>query len=167
LTLKETVLVGPHQPVTSIQFWRFLADSIAEWKKDRVTVALEYQFSRERVDGAARSHALWMAGQLPVRWTLGGPWSISVRPEAAWDRNGRWTLSRQTVKAVTTGVEYRLAYRRSTTLLRLEHRWDDSRGPDGGFFTNRDMRSGQPRLTPGQHLLVFGLIATFDSSNRP
>ena len=34
-TLKETALYGPAQSDTSLEFWRFLSDSIAEWKTAR------------------------------------------------------------------------------------------------------------------------------------
>src|SRR5215472_12910180 len=37
VTLKETVLYGPHQADTSLEFWRFFSDSIAEWKQNRFT----------------------------------------------------------------------------------------------------------------------------------
>jgi hypothetical protein len=97
-----------------------------------------------------------MAGQLPVHLVLTKRWSATVRPEFLWDRDGRWTTARQTVKAVTSTLEYRIPYRQAATILRLEHRYDDSRGPDGGFFR------GVGGLTPTQHLLIFGVIFTFD-----
>lgn len=163
-TLKQTLLYGPHQSNTAFGFWRFLSDSIAEWKGDRVTLAFEYQVSSERVDAPTRPRAWWMAAQAPVRWNVQGPWSIAIRPEVAWDSKGRWTLYEQTVKAVTTTLEYRLAIRQANSILRLEHRYDDSRGRDGGFFKNGEVRPGVIGLTPGQHLLIFGLIVTFDRS---
>ena len=103
-----------------------------------------------------------MTGQLPVHWTLNKRWSTTVRPEFMWDRDGRWTLARQTVKAVTTTLEYRIPYRLSNTIFRLEHRYDDSRGPDGGFFRDAELQPGVIGLTPTQHLLIFGLIFSFD-----
>ncbi len=163
LNLKETVLFGPHQSDTSFEFWRFLSDSIAEWKGDQVTLAFEYQIASERVDAPGRPRALWMSAQLPVRWALSNQWSVTVRPEFAWDRDGRWTLFEQTIKAVTSTVEYRVPYRRTNTIFRLEHRYDDSRGPGGGFFRNDEVQPGVAGLTPTQHLLVFGVIVTLDS----
>jgi hypothetical protein len=35
ITVKETVLIGPHQEDTAFQFWRFLSDSIVEHRSDR------------------------------------------------------------------------------------------------------------------------------------
>jgi hypothetical protein len=160
--VKETVLFGPHQSNTSFKFWRFLSDSIVERKGDRVTFAFEYITSWERVDAPGRPRALMMSGQLPVRWALNERWSVAVRPELFWDRNGRWTLAKQTVKAVTTTLEYRIPYRQTNTILRLEHRWDDSRGPEGGFFRGAEIQPGVVGLTPTQHLLIFGLMFTFD-----
>jgi len=162
VTVKETVLFGPHQANTSLKFWRFLTDTIVERKTDRVTFAFEYTYSSESVDAPGRPRALMMAGQLPVRFALNKRWSASVRPEVFWDRDGRWTLARQTVKAVTTTLEYRIPYRWTNTILRLEHRYDDSRGPEGGFFRGAEVRPGVVGLTPTQHLLIFGLMFNFD-----
>jgi hypothetical protein len=160
--VKETVLFGPHQSNTAFTFRRFLSDTIVEHKTDRVTVAFEHITSTERVDAPGRPRALMMSGQLPVHWAINNRWSATVRPEVFWDPDGRWTLARQTVKAVTTTLEYRLPYRWTNTILRLEHRWDDSRGPDGGFFRGAEVRPGVVGLTPTQHLLIFGLMFTFD-----
>jgi len=162
LTVKETVLAGPHQSNTSSRFWRFLSDNIAEWKSDRVTVALEYIASWERVDAPGLPRALMMAGQLPIHWSINNRWNATVRPEVFWDRDGRWTLARQTVKAITTTLEYRIPFRLTNTILRVEHRWDDSRGPEGGFFKGAEIAPGVVGLTSTQHLLTFGLIFRFE-----
>jgi hypothetical protein len=163
VTLKETTLLGPHQRNTAFEFWRFLTDTIVERKTDKFTFASEYIFSTERVDAPGKPRALMMAWQLPAHWKLNDRWSLSFRPEVFWDRDGRWTLARQTVKAFTSTVEYRLPYRWTNAIFRLEHRWDDSRGPDGGFFRGAELPSGAVGLTPNQHLLIFATILTFDS----
>lgn len=164
LSVKQTLLYGPHQPDTSLQFWRFFSDSIAEWKHDPATVAFEYQVGEEKVAVAGEPRALWMSSQLPVHWSFDKHWSATVRPEVAWDRNGRWTGYSQTVKAVTSTVEYRISHRAATAIVRLEHRWDDSRGPQGGFSIDGDASPGVPKLTPGQQVFGLGLILTFDST---
>lgn len=162
VTLKQTALLGPHQANKSFKFWRFLADTIVERKVERVTFAFEYTASWERVDAPGNPRAFMMSSQFPVRWTLNKDWAVAVRPEVFWDRDGRWTLARQTVKALTSTLEYRIPYQWSNTTLRLEHRWDDSRGRDGGFFRGREVAPGVVGLTPSQHLLVFGLMFTVD-----
>ncbi len=164
LSLKQTVLYGPHQSDTSLQYWRFLSDSIAEWKRERFTGAFEYIVGEEKVATTGTPRALWMSSQLPLHWVIGRGFSATVRPEVFWDRNGRTTGFRQTVKANTTTLEYRVPYRHATAIFRLEHRIDDSRGPDGGFFEDGDVQPGVPGLTPTQNLLGLGVILTFDSS---
>lgn len=163
VTVKETTLFGPHQRNTAFEFWRFLTDTTVERKTGKLTIASEYIFSTEKVDAPRNPRALMMSWQAPVHWTLNDRWSLSFRPEVFWDRDGRWTLARQTVKAFTSTVEYRLPYRWANAIFRLEHRWDDSRGADGGFFRGAESQSGVVGLTPSQHLLIFATIFTFDS----
>jgi len=161
--LKETAFVGPHQRNTASEFWRYLTDTIVERKRDKFTFASEYIFSTERVDAPGKPRALMMSWQLPTHWKLNDRWSLSFRPEVFWDRDGRWTLARQTVKAFTSTVEYRVSYGWANAIFRLEHRFDDSRGADGGFFRGAEFPSGAVGLTPSQHLLIFATIFTFDS----
>jgi hypothetical protein len=164
-TFKQTVLFGPHQADTSFKFWRWISDTIVEHKtkSDRATVAFEYNISAERVDTAGTPTALFMSAQLPTHFTIHGPWSVSVRPEVAWDRDGRWTLAKQTVKALTTTVEYRVQQKWLTTILRGEYRVDDSRGPEGGFFKGGFIAPGIVGLTPTQNLFILAAIFTFES----
>ena len=164
VTLKETVLYGPHQADTALELWRFLSDSITEWKGDRFTAAFEYIAGTEKIGASGNVRALWMASQAPLHWTINRRFSITVRPEVYWDRDGRTTGYRQTVKANTTTLEYRIPFRQATAILRLEHRIDDSRGSGGGFFNDRELGPGGVGLTPTQNLLAFGVMLTFDSS---
>lgn len=166
-TVKQAFLYGPHQKDTSIEFWRFLTDSIFEWKTDRVTTAFEYHVGTEEVAAPGDPRALWMFAQLPFHWTFNKHWSATIRPEVYWDRDGRLTGFRQTVKAYTTTLEYRLGYRQGTALVRLEHRIDDSRGPGGGFFRGAELPPGVVGLTPTQNLLILGVIVTWDGQFRP
>ncbi len=162
LTLKTTVLYGPHQTNTALEFWRVLSDNIVEWKTQRFTIAGEGFVGTEKVDSVGTPRALWISSQLPMRFAATDRFSISVRPEVYWDRDGRTTLARQTVKANTTTLEYRIPYRQAGVILRLEHRIDDSRGPDGGFFKDGDVAPGVPGLAPTQNLLIVAAIVTFD-----
>src|SRR5216684_5646671 len=163
VTFKETLLYGPHQSNTALEFWRFFLDTITEWKRNRLTLAVEYQAGTERVDAPGNPRALWMSAQLPVHRVVHGPWSVTARPEVAWDRDGRWTGFVQLVKAVTGTLEYKLSYRKTNTIARLEYRFDDSTGKGGGFFRGAEVSPGVIALTPTQHLLIFGLILGFDS----
>jgi hypothetical protein len=163
-TLKQTVLYGPHQSDTSLQFWRFLSDTILERKGDRITAAFEYYAGTEKVAALANARTVWMFSQLPVHWTINNHFSLTVRPEVFWDPDGRTTTFSQTVKANTTTLEYRIPYHQASAILRLEHRIDDSRGRSGGFFNDGTVPPGIIGLTPTQNLLTLGVILTFDSS---
>jgi hypothetical protein len=166
-TLKETVLYGPHQSDTGLEFWRFLWDSILEWKTDRVTTAFEYHIGTEKIATLGTPRALWMSAQLPVNWVFSKNWSLTVRPEVYWDRDGRVTGFPQTVKANTTTLQYRIPYRRAAAMVRLEHRIDDSRGAAGGFFRGAEVAPGVVALTPTQNLFIVGVLLTFDSHFQP
>jgi hypothetical protein len=166
ITLKETVIYGPHQSDTSLEFWRFLSDSIAEWKGKQLTTAFEFFAGTETVAATGNPRTLWMSSQLPVHWAINSRFSVTVRPEVYWDPDGRTTGFSQTVKANTTTLEYRIPYRQAAAIMRLEHRIDDSRGPAGGFFNDGNVGLGVIGVTPTQNLLILGVILTFDSSFR-
>jgi hypothetical protein len=162
-TLKETVLIGPHQADTSLEFWRVITDTIVEYKRDRFTVAFDFMGATEQV-APAGPRAAWVAAQLPTHWQFDKHWALAVRPEVTWDSDGRWTGSAQTVKAVTTTIEYRVPVGKANAIFRLEHRIDDSHGPQGGFFDDGTIAPGVPHLKPTQNLLIFGAIFTFDGT---
>ena len=164
VTLKETVLYGPHQENTSAGLWRFLSNTWVERRSARLVTALDFHVSEEAVDAPGRPRAWWVAAQAPIRWIVEGPWSVTARPEFAWDSIGRWTTVEQKIGAFTTTLEYKAALGKSQTILRFEHRYDRSSGPDGGFF--KDIRPGLVGLTPNQHLFIVGAIVTFDGATK-
>jgi len=163
-TFKETVYYGPDQVNTSLEFWRVFADSIAEWKSADVTVALEHQIGTQKHAAAPGNPRQFYTGaSLMTRWHIAGPWTVAVRPELYWDRNGFHTGAEQFIKAITTTADYRLPYKLTNTIVRLEYRYDESRGPDGGFFRNGQVAPGVVGLTPAQHMIIVAAIWTFDS----
>jgi len=164
LVFKQTVMAGPHQAETAPGYWRVISDTIVERRGERFVAALNFHFATERVDQVEPLRAWWVAAHLPMQWQPGGPWRISVRPEVAWDSIGRWTLAEQTVTALTTTLEYRTAAKSVGTSIRFEHRVDRSTGPQGGFFTDRESATGNPALTPTQHLAIAALVLRFDGS---
>lgn len=166
-TAKGTFLYGPHQANTALELWRFFSDTIVEHKAARVTIAAEYQFGTEGVDAAGNPRAQWMAGQVPVHWTLRESLSATARAEFAWDRDGRWIGAPQSVTAVTATLDYRVPIGPARGIVRLEYRYDDSRGVAGGFFDDGEWAPGVVGLTPRQHLFGLGLIVTFDQTLRP
>src|SRR2546422_777394 len=115
-------------------------------------VNASYPFSAQRT-----------GAMIPVQWNFSGPWSVAIRPEFYWDRNGRLTGFEQLVKAMTTTLGYRIPYGWTNTILRLEHRYDESTGAGGGFFKGGEVSPGVIGLTSAQHMLIFSAIWTFDS----
>jgi hypothetical protein len=107
VTVKETVLYGPHQTETDLRFWRFFSDTIVERKSGPLTAAFEYQIGTEGVAIAGDPQALWMAAQAPVKWVVRGPWSIVVRPSspgtATAAGSGRSSPSRRSHRRSNTG----------------------------------------------------------------
>lgn len=163
-TLMQTLYGGPDQTQTSLEFWRLYGNHILEWKGDDVTVAVSFDIGTESIAGQTGSPRTFvMGGSMVLRWRITGPWSVALRPEFYWDRNGRWTGSEQFVKAITSTVEYKFPYKWMNTVVRVEHRFDESTGVDGGFFKNGEIRPGVNGLAPGQHLLLLGLLLSFDS----
>jgi hypothetical protein len=164
LTVTETLYAGPDQNKTSFEFWRFYLNSIVEWKHEAFLLALSYDIGTESIasqPGGPRTFA--MGGNVVGRWQINGLWAVALRPEFYWDRNGRWTGSEQFVKAVTTTLEYAVPFGWTNTRARLEYRWDESTGADGGFFKGGNTANGTPGLTASQHLLIMALLWTFDT----
>jgi hypothetical protein len=156
VSLKQTVLYGSHQADTSLDHWRILSDTILERKSPRFTIAGELQLATELVAGTGE-RASWVSAQLPLHVILDGPWSVTFRPEAARDRSGRYTSVAQTIVAMTSTLEYRRRLSDLDTTFRFEYRFDDSRGPAGGFYSGPDND-----LVPQQHLLIGAVILSFD-----
>jgi len=164
VTAMQTLYWGPDQADASLEFWRVYGNHIVEWKGDEVTVAASYDIGTENIAGQPGSPRTFvMGGNMMVKWHVAGPWSVALRPEFYWDRNGRWTGAEQFVKAMTSTVEYKLPYWWTTTRVRLEHRYDESTGIGGGFFRRGEVSPGVFGLAPSQHLLLVGLLCSFDS----
>ena len=164
LTLTQTLYGGPDQTNTALKFWRFYANHIVEWKAADLTLALSYDIGTEHIaDRPGHPRAFVTGANLVARWHVGGPWAVALHPEVYWDRNGRWTGNEQFVKAMTTTLEYRAPYGWTNTTIRLEHRWDESTGAGGGFFRRGDVQPGVLSLTPNQHLVLLGILWTFDN----
>lgn len=164
LNFRETLFYGPQQRDASLPYWRFLSDSIVEWKPGRATIAFEYQVGTEGVATAGSPRIFWTLAQLPLHWSFNPHWSVTERPEFFWDPDGRLTGFEQLIATNTESLEYRWSFRRWNTIVRLEHRFDNSTGKGGGFYSSQIIAPGVVGLTPSQNLLILGLILSFDSS---
>jgi hypothetical protein len=164
LTATQTIYWGPDQAKTVLEFWRLYGNHILEWKGDDLTLAASYDVGTESIANQPGSPRTFVMGSnLVARWHVAGPWSLALRPEFYWDRNGRWTGAEQFVKAVTSTVEYKLPSRCTNTVVRMEHRYDESSGVGGGFFRRGEIGPGVIGLNPAQHLLLLAVLWTFDA----
>ena len=163
LTVTENLYYGPDQSNTDWTYWRFFSDSIVEWKEGPVTLAASYDIGTENAaEQAGHPRTFWTGGALYARWNVSGPWSLALRPEFYWDRNGRISGAEQLLKAMTTTLEYKWTHSWQMALLRLEYRYDESTGLGGGFFKRGELSPGVIGLAREQQLLLFSIIWAFD-----
>lgn len=164
LTLTQNIYYGPDQSNTDLRYWRFFSDSSIQWKRNPFTIALVYDIGTERAipqDGGYR--ALWTGSALYTHWQFTDTWALAIRPELYYDPSGTMTGARQFIKAVTTTVEYKVPIDATMTRFRLEYRYDDSTGSQGGFFKNGETGPGVVGLVQGQHLLIAAILWSYDS----
>lgn len=163
LTVTENIYYGPDQFDTAHRFWRFFSDSIVEWKQDRLTVAFAYDIgTEEAAEQVGHPRTFWTGAAFYAHWKVSGPWSVALRPEVYWDRNGRISGSEQVLRAITTTVEYRIHLAPQSVVARLEYRYDESAGAGGGFFRRGDIAPGVVGLAREQQLILCSLIWAFD-----
>jgi len=165
LTFTQNFYYGPDQTNTDLKYWRFFSDSILEWKRDELTVGFAYDIGTEiAVPEAGGQRTFWTGSAIFTQWRFTKEWAVAVRPELYYDPDGTMTGARQFIKGVTTTLDYKLRYAWMTTLFRLEYRFNNSTGPQGGFYTEGLTSSGAIKLTPSQNLLFFSALWSFDSS---
>jgi hypothetical protein len=157
-TFKQNLYYGPDQAETSIDFWRFLSDSIIEWRTDRFLLAGAVNFGTEkqaRLPGQPRHN--WSSGALWARWEVAERWSVALRPEFFWDPDGQITAAQQTIQAYTGTVKYQFSPRHQRLVGTFEVRYDRSTGGQGGFYAGPDNH-----LVPDQSLFLIGVLWSFD-----
>lgn len=163
LTFTENFYYGPDQAHTALEFWRFFSDSILEWQRKQLILAVAYDFGTEQAaEQIGNPRTFWTGAALFARWNIHGPWSVAIRPEVYWDRDGRITGSQQLLKAMTATLEYHLVNGWSSALLRLEYRYDESTGRDAGFFKGGEVAPGMIGLARDQQLLIASIVCSFD-----
>lgn len=164
VVLEQNLYYGPDQADTSLSLWRLYSDTQLQWRGDDVTLALVYAIGTERqAEQPGHPRAFWTGAALFSRWEVSGPWSLALRPEWFWDRNGRITDAQQLLWGVTTTLAYERHAGPQAWMARLEYRYDHSSGREGGFFRGGDAGIGVPRLTAGQHLILCSLVWAYDS----
>ncbi|MFO1418672.1 MAG: outer membrane beta-barrel protein [Methylotetracoccus sp.] len=159
LTLTQNVFAGPEQPQTELGYWRAFSDTILQWSDEHLLAALVYDVGTERL-ATSGLQSMWTGSALFTRWRIAGPWSIAVRPELYWDPDGELTGSQQFIRSITGTLEYHHQDGPVSTLVRLEYRYDNSSGPQGGFYGARGTTG---TLVPSQSTLFLALMLSYDA----
>lgn len=158
--LTQNFYYGPEQSDTSLEFWRFVSNTIVEWGIQDFLLVGSLGLGTEKqstIMGTPRHDWAWGAAWLA--WQPNPTWSLALRPEFFRDEDGLISGSSQTIGALTIGGEYRVPVQDTGSFaLKLEYRYDRSTGSEGGFFKGDDNH-----LVPEQHLLIGALLWNFAS----
>jgi hypothetical protein len=159
LKFVQNLYYGPDQSDTGLEYWRFLSDTIVEWQSGMFLLAGAFDFGNERQAWLPDTpYYQWMSGAVWGRVDISESWRFAVRPEFYWDPDGLMTGAHQTLRAVTTTVEFHAKVLKYNSLsARVEYRYDRSNGDEGGFYAGSDNH-----LVPTQNLLIVALMWTFD-----
>ena len=159
LTFTQNLYYGPEQPETSIDYWRFLSDTIVEWRYGMYRLAAAIDFGHARQAWLTDApYQKWSSGAVWAGIDITHSWRFAVRPEFYWDPDGLMTSARQTIRALTTTVEYHTSFLEHNDLsARIEYRYDRSTGDDGGFYAGEDNH-----LVPEQNLFIVALVWSFE-----
>jgi len=159
LTLRQNLYYGPDQVDASLEFWRFLSDTIVEWKTDHFLLAAAFDYGTEkRAAEAGQPRDDWISAALWARWLIGDHWSLGLRPEFLQDDGGLATASEQRLRAFAATLKYEFRPARHNRLVAsLEVRTDRSTGDGGGFYEGPDND-----LVEDQSLVLLGLLWSFD-----
>lgn len=164
ITFVQNLYYGPDQSNTDLRFWRFFSDSSLQWKRNSLTIALVYDVGTERaIPEAGGATTFWTGSAIYTHWQFTKSWALAIRPELYYDPDGTMTGARQFIKAVTSTLEYKVPLAATITRWRLEYRYDDSTGSQGGFFRDGGMTPGVIGLVQSQHLLIAAILWNYDS----
>lgn len=160
LKFMQNVFFGPEQASTALRYWRGFSNATLEWSRDNTTVALSWDIGSEQIaQSSSQVQALWTGAALFSRWNIAGPWTVGLRPEFYWDANGVMTGSIQFIKAITATLEYQLTEGDGAGRARLEYRYDNSTGAQGGFYGAGGIDGP---LVSGQSTVFFALLLSYD-----
>jgi hypothetical protein len=157
-TFTQNFYYGTDQANTNIEYWRFLTDTIIEWRHDRFLLAAALDYGTERqADLPGEPRFQWASGAVWMRWAFDERMSLAFRPEFIWDDDGLATGARQFIQAYTATFKYQVSPRHQRLVGTLELRYDRSTGDEGGFFD-----SPNDRLVADQALVLVGFLWSFD-----
>jgi Putative beta-barrel porin-2, OmpL-like. bbp2 len=161
LKWSENAFVGPEQTNTAFSYWRGFLNSMLEWREDDWSLGYVLDGGSQRYAGANHVQQLYVSNAIFGRWNISGPWTLGIRPELYYDPNGLQTGNIQFIKAITSTVEYKFNEAGVTNRLRLEYRYDNSTGTQGGFY-GPDGINGP--LIPGQSVFYLVYMMSLDNN---
>lgn len=154
----QNLYYGPDQEETSLEFWRFLSDSIIEWRSERFLFAAAFDYGRERQAWLPDMPLqAWSSAAIWTQWQVNRHISLALRPEILRDNDGLISGARQTIRACSATFKYQFQPGSHRIVGTMELRYDRASGPEGGFRDEPD-----DRLRPDQTLLLLGFQWSFD-----
>jgi hypothetical protein len=164
LTVSTSVYFGPEGVDLSPKDWLVYSDTYAVWNfDDHFSLAGVWDVAVDRPGRERADQSFYTGGALFARGTVLDRDEVridlAVRPEASWDRDGRffgvdqWLLS-----GTFTGNLWLWDH----LLLRLEYRYDRSTAPDGYFFHDEFTNPADVPLARDQHTVFMALTGWWD-----
>jgi len=125
---------GPDQADTSLEFWRFLSNSILKWEGSKLSIAASLDIGSEKqAEEAGTPRADWLGGAVWIDWAVTEKMNLALRPEFQRDTGGIITGSEQSTRGITGTLKYEWLPHGNRIVTVLEARYDHSRGDEGGF----------------------------------
>jgi hypothetical protein len=159
-TFIQNLYYGSDQANTNVEYWRFLTDTIIEWKSDRFLVAAALDYGTERqAELPGQPRYQWASGAVWMRWAMDERMSFAFRPEFYWDDDGLITGAQQFIQAYTGTFKYEASPGNHRLVGTFELRYDRSTGDEGGFPD-----SPNDRLVADQALALVGFLWSFGTN---
>jgi hypothetical protein len=164
LTIASHVLFGPEGQSIAPEDWYILSDTWITWAFDEhFSMGAAWDFAIENPGRAKAEQNLYTGGGVYARGTVLergiARMDIVLRPEALWDRDGRFFGVPQWL--ITPSAEVDLALWQSL-IFRVQYRYDYSTSPDGFFYRGAATTDGGPGLVGDQHTVFFALTGLWD-----
>ncbi|NVB42270.1 outer membrane beta-barrel protein [Pseudenhygromyxa sp. WMMC2535] len=164
LTVSTNVYFGPESTDLAPQDWLVYWDTWASWDfDDHFSVAGVWDLGVDRPGRAREQQSLYTGGALFLRGTVfdrdNARIDLAVRPEASWDRDGRFFGVDQWLLSGTFSANLRLW---DHLLLRAEYRYDHSTAEDGFFYHAEFTGDDDRPLASNQHTVFMAMTGWWD-----
>jgi hypothetical protein len=164
LTVSTQVYFGPESRNLGPKDWLVYWDTWAVYDfDDHFSLAAVWDLGVDRAGREAEDQSLYTGGALFARGTVfegeHARIDLAVRPEASWDRDGRFFGVDQWLVSGTATANMWLW---EHLLLRMEYRYDYSTAADGFFYREEFGSDDALGLAKQQHTVFLALTAWWD-----